>query len=239
LPTPSYASEEALITGLRTGDAAAFAALVDDLHGRLLALARTFTSSSVLAEDIVQETWLAVIRGLGGFEGRSALRTWIFQILVKRARSITVREARRDKGSLPWDESEEENDSGEWRPGMGRAGLWEVAPVSWGLEDPDAVLRKWETLQVVESALAELPPLQRQVVLLRDVEDVPPEEICNILTLSETNQRVLLHRGRARIRRALDRYLRDGTRAELGGPGRRQGADPTTSATTARGKGER
>jgi RNA polymerase sigma-70 factor (ECF subfamily) len=235
LSPPPYPTEEALLAGLRAGDAAAFASLVDSLHARLLALARTFTSSSSLAEDIVQETWMAVIRGLPRFEGRSALRTWIFQILVKRARSMAVRESKRTKGFLPFDESEEESENGEWRPGMGRAGLWEKAPVSWGLEDPDAELRKWESLRVVQDALAALPPLQRQVVLLRDVEDVPPEEICNILTLSETNQRVLLHRGRARIRRALDRYLRDGTPGEQGGSGRR-GVEPTTSAP-AEGKG--
>jgi RNA polymerase sigma-70 factor (ECF subfamily) len=232
--TPSpYSSEEALVAGLRAGDETAFAWLVDSLHGRLLALARTFTSSGALAEDIVQETWIAVIRGLGGFEGRSTLRTWIFQILVKRARSITVRESKRTNGFLPLDEPEEDSETGEWRPGMGRAGLWEKAPVSWGLEDPDSELRKWECLQVVQDALAKLPHLQRQVVLLRDVEDVPPEEICNILTLSETNQRVLLHRGRARIRRALDRYLRDGTRGEQGGSGRR-GVEPTISAPAER-----
>jgi RNA polymerase sigma-70 factor (ECF subfamily) len=229
LTPSSYSSEQALIAGLRAGDETAFAWLVDSLHGRLLALARTFTSSGALAEDIVQETWIAVIRGLGRFEGRSTLRTWIFQILVKRARSMAVREAKRTNGFFSLDEAEEDSETGEWRPGMGREGLWERAPVSWGLEDPDSELRKWESLQVVQDALAELPLLQRQVVLLRDVEDVPPEEICNILTLSETNQRVLLHRGRARIRRALDRYLRDGTRGGQSGSGRR-GVEPTTSA---------
>ena len=200
-------SEEVLLEGLRSGDAGAFATLVDGLHGRLVALARTFTSSPALAEDIVQETWLAVIRGLRGFEGRSTLRTWIFQILVRRARTIAAREAKRP--FVPLGDELEGSSGTEWRPGMGRLGLWEESPVAWNLEDPEVVLRMRETLDVVRSAVAGLPPLQQQVVLLRDVEDVRPAEICNILGISETNLRVLLHRGRARIRRALDRYLRD------------------------------
>ena len=205
-----FRTEDELLAGLRSGDEAAFAALVDGLHSRLLALARTFTSSPALAEDIVQETWLAVIRGLRGFEGRSTLRTWIFNILVRRARTIAGREARGAKVPLPAEEADPGSSTSEWEPGRGRQGLWEEPPVSWHLEDPDAVLEMRETLEVVENAVAVLPPMQRRVVLLRDVEDVGPAEVCNILGISETNQRVLLHRGRARIRRALDQYLRQG-----------------------------
>lgn len=199
-----------MLARLRSGDETAFGELVDGLHGRLVALASTFTSSPALAEDIAQETWLAVIRGLRGFEGRSSLRTWIFSILVRRARTIAAREARR---AAPQPPTESRNGNGlvEWEPGQGRIGLWEEAPVPWGLEDPAAIHQSREALEVVRAALAELPTAQRQVVLLRDVEDVSAADACNILELSETNQRVLLHRGRARIRRALDRYLRDGT----------------------------
>jgi RNA polymerase sigma-70 factor (ECF subfamily) len=207
----TWGAEAELIARLRAGDEAVFASLVDDLHGRLVALATTFTTSPPLAEDIVQETWLAVIRGLRAFEGRSSLRTWIFSILVRRARTMATRESRRGTPILG---SEVRNGNGlvEWEPGRGRVGLWEESPVPWALEDPAAIHQSHEALEVVRAALDDLPVTQRQVVLLRDVEDVPARDVCNILDLSETNQRVLLHRGRARIRRALDRYVRDGAR---------------------------
>jgi len=207
--TNPWGTEEALLARLRSGDETAFAALVDDLHARLLAFATTFTSSRPLAEDIVQETWLAVIRGLPAFEGRSSLRTWIFSILVRRARTMAAREAwrsdlaarsgSRDRGAIV-----------EWEPGRGRIGLWEKTPVPWTLEDPAVIYQSREALEVVGGALAGLPEAQRQVVLLRDVEGVAANDVCNILNLSETNQRVLLHRGRSRIRSALDRYVREG-----------------------------
>jgi len=224
-----YSSEEALVARLRSGDQAAFGDLVDGLHGRLLAFAGTFTSSPALAEDIVQETWLAVIRGLGGFEGRSTIRTWIFNILVRRARTLAAKEARRAEVPIPGDGSATDGSSQEWSPGRGRVGLWEQAPVSWGLEHPDAALGMRETLDVVEKAVAALPESQRRVVLLRDVEDLPAVDVCNILDVSETNQRVLLHRGRARIRRALDQYLRGADRQS------RPGADaqPTPAVRAA------
>ena len=206
-----WGTEAELLAKLRAGDETAFAALVDDLHGWLVTLAASFTSSPPLAEDIVQETWLAVIRGLRAFEGRSSLRTWIFSILVRRARTMAVREARR---GVPVTGSEGRNGDGfvEWAPGRGRIGLWEETPIPWALEDPAAIYQSHEALEVVRTALTGLPVAQRQVVLLRDVEDVPAREVCNILDLSETNQRVLLHRGRAGIRRALDRYMQEGAR---------------------------
>jgi RNA polymerase sigma-70 factor (ECF subfamily) len=201
-------SDETLVAKLRSGDEAAFAHLVESMHGRLIALARTFTRSPALAEDIVQETWLAVIRGLPGFEERSTLRTWVYGILVRRARTLAARDARAGRVvSLPGDA---EADSGEWEPGKGRQGLWEGRPAPWDVQDPATMLQMREALEVVERALAELPETQRQVVLLRDVEDLAPTDICNVLGISGTNQRVLLHRGRARIRQALDRHLRDG-----------------------------
>lgn len=201
-------AEQELLARLRAGDEIAFAGLVDGLNCRLQALASTFASSPALAEDIVQETWLAVIRGLDGFEGRSTLRTWIFSILVRRARTIASREARRvdaSRNGAPGPEAE-------WEPGKGRIGLWEGVPEPWGLDTAEALVQSRETLEVVRAALDELPETQRQVVLLRDVEEVPPADVCNILSVSETNMRVLLHRGRARIRRALDAYLREGSR---------------------------
>jgi len=202
-------AEKEIVAALQAGDETAFAALVDDLHGRLLALARTFTSSPSLAEDIVQETWLAVIRGVRGFEERSSLRTWIFSILVRRAKTLAAREARRGEVANPPGDAETDSEQ-EWEPGLGRQGLWNGPLPSWGLENPEEVLQREEGLRALENAVADLPDPQRRVVLLRDVEDVSPADICNILGISETNQRVLLHRGRARIRRALDQFFRGG-----------------------------
>ena len=202
-------AEKEIVAGLQAGDEAAFAALVDDLHGRLLALARTFTSSPSLAEDIVQETWLAVIRGVRGFQERSSLRTWIFSILVRRAKTLAAREARQREVANPPGAAGVGSEQ-EWEPGLGRQGLWNGPLASWGLENPEEALQREEGLRATENAVAALPDPQRRVVLLRDVEDVSPADICNILGISETNQRVLLHRGRARIRRALDLFFREG-----------------------------
>lgn len=223
-------SEAELVARLRSGDEAAFVTVVDRLHGRLVAMASTFTSSPSLAEDIVQETWLGVIRGLAGFEARSSLSTWIFGILVRRARTIAAREARTAPPPPAPDASNGAPET-EWEPGFGRVGLWEGSPVPWALEDPAAIYQSRETLEVVRSALEGLPGPQRQVVLLRDVEGISSQDACNILDLSETNQRVLLHRGRARIRRALDRYVRDGV-----GPRPLNGTGGTTTPGTHAGR---
>lgn len=234
MPESPWRTEAALLARLRDGDESAFALLVDDLHARLLALARTFTSSAALAEDIVQETWLAVIRGLPRFEARSSLRTWIYSILVRRARTTAGREARRGTWIVPAEPTEPASGSGEsreWEVGRGRFGLWEDPPVPWGLEDPAAVFQTHEALGVVQRAVAELPEMQRQVVLLRDMEDIAATDVCNILEISETNQRVLLHRARARIRRALDRYVR----GEMDRPGRPGTSTGGSAAATAGG----
>jgi RNA polymerase sigma-70 factor, ECF subfamily len=204
--------EEQLLARLRAGDEMAFASLVDGLHGPLLALARTFTASETLAEDIVQETWMGVIRGLSRFEGRSTLRTWIYGILVRRARTLATRDARHRPPAPP---PAEASRGPEWTLGGGDAGLWDERPQSWALEDPASILEGEEALQVLSTALERLPEAQRRVVRLRDVEGLPARDVCNILNVSETNQRVLLHRGRAAIRRALDRYLKEGVRLGL------------------------
>ncbi|MGH7724339.1 MAG: RNA polymerase sigma factor [Candidatus Eiseniibacteriota bacterium] len=211
MPRKLAGPEEMLLSRLRAGDESAFASLVDELHGKLLSLARTFTRSPSLAEDIVQETWFAVIRGLPAFEGRSALRTWVYGILIRRARTLAVRESREARRMETLNPSVN-GDAGtvEWEPGMGSLGLWEKIPRPWPIEDPSEIYQSQEALGVVRTAIELLPEAQRQVLLLRDVEGLSALEVCNVLQLSETNQRVLLHRGRARIRRALDRYLREG-----------------------------
>jgi RNA polymerase sigma-70 factor, ECF subfamily len=209
MPQRPVGAEAKLLARLRSGDETAFAALVDEIHGGMLAFARTFTSSPALAEDVVQETWLAVIRGLGGFEGRSSIKTWIFGILVRRARTMAVRDSRH-RGTNP--NGSPHSPEVEWEPGQGRRGLWEHAPLPWALEDPAEILQSREVLEVLQTAMEDLPETQRQVVFLRDVEGLSAIEVCNVLDLSETNQRVILHRGRARLRRALDRYFRSGAR---------------------------
>ena len=209
---PERPADDTFLEKLRSGDETAFAALVEDLHGGLLGFARTFTSSPALAEDIVQETWLAVIRGITAFEGRASIKTWIYSILLRRARTLAARDAKQRGG---WAEAPTASDEVEWEPGQGRRGLWDDKPVPWDQEDPAAIYQSNEVLEVLQLALDTLPEAQRQVVMLRDVEGLSASEVCNILELSETNQRVVLHRGRARLRKALDRYLRDGTKPQV------------------------
>ena len=213
---PERDIEDRLVARLRSGDEGAFSTIVDELHSRLLVLAGTITASRALAEDIVQETWLAVIRGLRGFEGRSSIRTWIFSILIRRGRTLAARESRNAIGTSAVDGAEESS-AEEWKPGQGRRGLWDETPVPWGLEDPAMAFQTREALEVIQRAIAALPCLQRQVLVLRDVEDVCAADICNILKIGETNRRVLLHRARAQVRAALDCYVRDGAAAAPAG----------------------
>ncbi len=155
-----------------------------------------------------------MIKGISGFEGRAPLQTWIFSILVNHARKLAVREKRHSEaGQRQAPEMAVDEDSAgddEIEPGMGPNGRWENPPTPWGLENPESVLLRDETLSVIEEALETMPEAQRRVVLLRDVEGLGAEEVCNILGVSGTNERVLLHRGRARVRRALDGYMREG-----------------------------
>jgi RNA polymerase sigma-70 factor (ECF subfamily) len=215
-----------LVDRLKSGDEEAFRELVAEFGGRLARLARSFSRNDAVIEEAVQETWLAVIRGIHGFEGRSRLGTWIFGILVHQARRLAVREHRHAQvasgGDIPAAISTHPITDDEREPGMGRNGMWMNPPAPWGLEDPESAILSRETLGVVEQAIIALPEAQRTVILLRDVEGVVAAEVCNILGISHTNQRVLLHRGRAAVRRALDRYMTQGrscpaTRGERAG----------------------
>jgi RNA polymerase sigma-70 factor (ECF subfamily) len=178
-----------------------------------------------------------VIRGLRGFEGRCSLRTWIFSILVRRARSMAVRESRL-AGPATRPEPEVQSPEGqEWQYGSGRVGLWTERPVPWGLSDPAALFQTREALEVVQDAVAHLPDRQRQALLLRDFEDLEPKDVCNILEVSETNLRVLLHRGRARVRHAMDQYVRDGARSTIRSSDRvTRETSPSNRVMHARGK---
>lgn len=221
--------DQELVARLREGDEAAFRELVSQFQGRLTRLARSFCRNDSVIEEAVQETWLAVIKGIKGFEGRAPLQSWIFSILVNHARKLAVREQRHARAgegvTSPGTPGEAAEDAYEHEPGMGPRGHWENPPTPWGLENPESVLLRQETLRVIEQALDGMPEAQRRVVLLRDVEGLAAEEVCNILEVSGTNQRVLLHRGRARVRRALDAYLRVGSTSPT--PVRRQKAGAT------------
>jgi RNA polymerase sigma-70 factor (ECF subfamily) len=196
------AADHDLVTGLRRRDEAAFAELVDRYHCALVRLARSFVRDGSVAEEIVQDAWLSVLRGIDGFEGRSSLKTWLFTIVANRARSLGGREAR----SVPFSAMGEPSvdperfldDSHPRWPGN-----WSAAPTRW----PEERVVGEETRSVITTAIGELPPLQRSVITLRDVDGASSEETCAALSLSDGNQRVLLHRARSHVRRALERYL--------------------------------
>jgi RNA polymerase sigma-70 factor (ECF subfamily) len=194
--------EARLVEGLRAGDEEVFMELVRALNPSLLRVARMFVPTAALAEDVVQETWLAVVNGIDRFEGRSSLKTWIFRILTNTAKTRGERERR----SVPF--SALDADDGGFEPAVERSrftgtGHWAVLPRAW----PEDRLLAKETRSVVERAIERLPPSQRTVITLRDVEGWTADEVRNALELSKTNQRVLLHRARAKVRRALEQYL--------------------------------
>lgn len=193
-----------LLSSLRTGDEAAFAALIDKYGPSLLRLASLYVPSRSVAEEVVQETWLAVLTGLERFEGRSSLKTWLFRILTNKAKTRGQRESR----IRPFSSFAADGDEGDTAVDVdrfARDGHW-VAPPR-GV--PEERLLAGETRRVVEQTIAALPENQRAVITLRDVEGLSAEEACNVLGVSETNQRVLLHRARAKVRAALERYLED------------------------------
>lgn len=199
----------ALVDRLRSGDEVAFMMLVDELQPAMLRIARMYVSSPAVAEEVVQEAWLGVLRGLDRFEGRSSLRTWIFRILTNTAKTRGQREGR----SLPFsalagddlDAPAVDPDRFDSAPGDPR-GHWSTIPDDWtGI--PDDRLLGRETLGVIGRAIDALPPMQAEVIRLRDVLGWTSEEVRNALDLTETNQRVLLHRARARVRSALEPYL--------------------------------
>jgi RNA polymerase sigma-70 factor (ECF subfamily) len=202
-----------LIEALRQGDEAAFTALVNQYYQTMLRIALMYVNDRATAEEVVQETWIGVLRGLDRFEGRSSLKTWIFSILTNRAKTRGQREGR--YVSLTALQEEAENfepavSSDRFRPADDPqwAGHWLVEPQSWDTIPEDHLLSN-ETQGHIFTAIAGLPPGQREVIRLRDVEGWSSEEVCNVLDISETNQRVLLHRARSKVRRALEQYLRE------------------------------
>jgi len=207
--TPSArapADDQLLVQRLLDRNEAAFESLVERYHGPLIRLAIVFVGDLAVAEEVVQDTWMAVLNGLGSFEGRSSLKTWIFSILTNKAKTRGVRERR----SIPFSALADPDAADHAAVDPARFasnGSWATAPVRWDDRTPERLLLSRENRVHLEAALADLPPNQRAVVTLRDIEELDPAEVCNVLDISETNQRVLLHRGRSRLRAALERYL--------------------------------
>jgi RNA polymerase sigma-70 factor (ECF subfamily) len=190
--------DHALLKRLRAGDESAFEALLARHDGALRRVARTYVRTDSAADEVVQETWLGVLRGLNAFEGRSSLRTWIFRILVNQARTCAVRDAR----SLPFSALEDDD-----RPTVDPAafsadGRWTSAPPRLDYE-PESGLLSAELREHLLEAVDGLSREQRAVITLRDLVGLRADEVCELLDISDVNQRVLLHRARARVRAAL------------------------------------
>jgi RNA polymerase sigma-70 factor (ECF subfamily) len=203
--------EEELVEALRNGDEAAFAELVERYQASLVRLARMYVRDRATAEEVVQETWLAVLNGIDRFEGRSSFRTWLFRILTNRAKTRGQREARSVPFSSIGDPEDPAVDPDRFQgEGEQHPGGWRVFPTPWE-GDPEERLLAGEARALILDTIEQLPPNQRAVITLRDIEGFSAEEVRNVLDVSDTNQRVLLHRARSRVRRALEKYLEDGT----------------------------
>ena len=203
------ASEEKLLAALRAGDEDAFRELVREYQPSLVRVARIYVSTQAAAEEVAAETWLAVLNGLDRFEGRSSLRTWIFRILTNIAKTRAVREGRTlpfsalDPGRVPEAAVDPDRFLDPEHPRW--PGHWAVKPGPW----PEDALLAAETRERIAEAIEALPATQRAVISLRDIEGWSSEEVRNALDLSETNQRVLLHRARSKVRAALEDYLNE------------------------------
>ncbi len=207
----SAAPDDSLVAALRAGDEGAFRGVVERHHRAMVRVALTFVRSQAVAEEVAQETWLAVIEGLDRFEGRSSLKTWIFRILIRKARARGVRESRsRPISSLISEGEDAEETSPEQFFGACHrwAGHWMQPPQRWNdLPEDRAVAR--ETRTAVLEAIRGMVPAQRSVIALRDIEGWSPREVTELLHLTDVNQRVLLHRARTRVRSRLDRHFRE------------------------------
>jgi RNA polymerase sigma-70 factor (ECF subfamily) len=202
------ASEADLVQRLRDGDERAFEAAVESLYPAMIAVARSYVRSLAVADEVVQDAWLGVIRGLEGFEGRSSLKVWVLQIVANIARKRAGREAR----SVPFSSFEHEGeepavDRGRFHGAGDRyPGHWKLYPTDWRTL-PEVKLLAGETLELVQRAIEELPEAQRVVITMRDIAGCTAAEVCETLDISQGNQRVLLHRARAKVRSRLERHI--------------------------------
>ena len=204
-----WSDESTLVTALQTGDNDAFRFLVEWLHAPLIRMARIYVSEA-LAEEVVQETWLAIARSIGAFERRSSLKTWIYRIMLNKVRTL----AKRERMIIPFasvgpalDMSPSVEPDRLVNPDLG-AGYWPQPPIQWETRPEDQLL-SGETMKIVVEAIAKLPDAQREVISLRDIEGWTSDEVCAALGVSSVNQRVLLHRARASVRAALEEYFDD------------------------------
>jgi RNA polymerase sigma-70 factor (ECF subfamily) len=208
--TVTASEDTQLLARLRAGDEAAFDLLVRRYHGPLKRLARAFVSTEASAEEVVQDTWVAVLAGLDAFEERASLGTWISRILVNRSRTKGVREARMTPFSAMSDGEGEAEAT--WPDGVDPArfddrGMWATPPERWADETPEKLVGNQEAMTLLDAELRDLPERQRVVVVLRDTLGWTAEDVCNALDINETNQRVLLHRARSRLRARLAAHL--------------------------------
>jgi RNA polymerase sigma-70 factor (ECF subfamily) len=197
--------DDALVQALRSGDERVFGELVEGWGSIMLRLALAHVDTRAIAEEVVQEAWLTLLRSLDRFEGRSTLRTWVLGIVVNLARSRA--RAERRSVPLPAESGDCTVDPGRFLPGDHPRWPrhWAVKPVPW--RTPEEDLLAGETRTVILEAIDALPAAQREVLVLRDIEGLGATDVCNVLALSATNQRVLLHRARSRVRHALERYF--------------------------------
>jgi RNA polymerase sigma-70 factor, ECF subfamily len=189
--------ESALLIALKDGDEAAFAAIVEAWGPAMLRLAAAHVPGQAIAEEVVQEAWIGILRGLDGFQGRSSLKSWAFSIVSNIAKTRGIKESRSEPFSPAVDPDRFQTAEGQY------PGHWQTPPEPW----PEQRLEDAETHDAALAAIAGLPPRQREVITLRDVDGFSAEEACNALELSETNQRVLLHRARSKVRAALEIHL--------------------------------
>ena len=210
--TVASADDLRVVEALRAGDEAEFTRLVEEQSPAMLRVAQIYVSSRAVAEEVVQDAWVGVLRGIDRFEARSSLKTWIFRILTNTAKTRGQREGR----SVPFSALEDSARAPEAAVDADRFhDASSRSPGHWASKPPDLPeerLLAAETRELVASAIDGLPPGQRAVISLRDVEGWSSEEVCNALGLTETNQRVLLHRARSKVRRALEEYAAGGTR---------------------------
>ncbi len=205
-----FRNEANLVAGLRSRDDRAFEFLIDRYYAPLLRLALSYVPSRAVAEEVVQETWIGVLRGIDGFEGRASLSTWMYRILLNIARTRGVKENR----SVPFaaigavDDETSINLDRFLPSGAQNEHHWSTLPASWE-HVPEERLLGTETLAEIRASLEALPSAQREVVVMRDVVGLSSAEVCNALDISETNQRVLLHRGRSKVRAALEQHLEE------------------------------
>jgi RNA polymerase sigma-70 factor (ECF subfamily) len=205
---PAAGSDEQIVLALRAGDEPTFRDLFERNYPMMKRVARGYVSSDAVAEEVVQDTWMAIVTGIDRFEGRSTLATWMFSILTNQAKGHSSRERRAlpfssiatgnaDESSVDPDRFQKEDDA--W------PGHWATPPRPW--QKPERRLLSLEARAHLKQALAQLPARQRLIVGLRDIEGISAEEVCDLLALSPENQRVLLHRGRARLRACLEEYI--------------------------------